>query len=440
LGAEWIVESHAVSLGSPQNLLMKINSKIAIYCALYCAYFVLYLFIYNSYVTQIYGYMGYENDLSLSSIPLAVIAIALCAGLAGSSSAPSVFFLHIALGTIIVPTMVLFCGANLPAFFFLISVSAYLVVALTSKLITVKDFRLFETSNTNLLRTFTALSIGSIAIVFLLGGGRFLNFDFAAVYEIRVDAAQNLPDIFAYTNFVLGKVIIPFGIVIAVLQRRWIYLLLLSSSAVLLFALTAHKGVLFNPLAVLLVYYITGKKASIQYFVMALIAVGIASAAEFQFSEGSDYWMGSLLVRRALLTPSLLNWFYIDWFSLNKFYFWADSRLSFGFVNAPDALPPANLIGLQYFGREETSANTGWIGSGYANAGLAGVLIYSLGVGLLLSILNSYAKRFGSRLVVSLFFILIITIYTSTDLITSLLTHGLLVALVLISIMRPSKV
>jgi hypothetical protein len=421
---------------------MKINTlDVIAICALHCVYFVIYLVIYNFYLTGTYGYMGYEDELNLFKIPFAIFAVILCGVLAGTSPAPSVFFLHLALGVILVPSMVLYCGANLPIPFYLVSVLAYMVVAFTSKTINLKSLRLFEINNSKLLKSLVAISIGTVVGIFLLGGARFLNFDFATIYEVRGDAARNLPAIFAYLNSVVGKVVIPFGVVVAVLQRRWLYVGALSLTAILLFGLTAHKSILFTPVVVLFVYYITGKKTALQYFVLALIISGVISAAEFNFSNasGGDYLFSSLFIRRALLTPSLINYFYLDWFSNNDYYFWADSKLSFGLVDPPSALRSMNLIGLEYFGREENSANAGWIGSGYANAGLAGVIIYSLGVGLLLSLLDSYAKKLGARLVISLFVASLITILTSTDLITSLFTHGVVLAIVLISIMRPVK-
>lgn len=408
---------------------------------LYCLYFLVYLTVYSNYITKTYGYMGFTNSLVVSSIPLAIVAIIICTLLAGIAATPSVFFLHVALGTIVVPSMVLYCGSNLPIEFYLTSFLAFAVIAFTSKIIDVKRPKLNEINNLKILKILAVTAVGTILAIVLLGGGRFLNFDLTAVYEVRGDAAKNLPGLFGYLNSAVGKVIVPFGIVIAVLTRKWVYVLVLFFVAILLFGLTAHKAILFNPFVVLFFYYITGKEKAIQYFIISLIIIGIVSASEFYFSDAirGNYWVSDLLVRRTLLVPSLLNWFYIDWFSNNDQFFWADSKISFGLVDSPNALRSVNLIGLQYFERDEMAANTGWIGSGYANAGIIGVFIYSIAIGLLLAALNSYAKKLGMRLVISLFVISLLGIITSTDIVTSLLTHGLLVALLLVSVMVPIR-
>lgn len=408
---------------------------------LYCICFFVHLSVYTRYITATYGYMGYVDDLVVSNIPLALIAIVVCSFAAGANAETSTkFFLHLALGTVVVPSMVLYCGSNLPFEFYLATLLSFLLVAFVSRRVKVPSISFFEIKNSKLLRILATFSLVSIASIFLLGGARFLNFDFSAVYDIRRDAAENLPGIFGYINSAISKVVIPFGMVLALLARKWIYVVLLFLCAILLFGLTAHKAVIFYPFVVIFAYYISGKERAVLYFVLALIFIGAISFAEFYLMQNTqhNFWFSSLLERRVLLTPSMLNWLYLDWFSKNEFYYWSDSKLSFGLVDPQYDLRSVNLIGLQYFGDEEMAANTGWIGSGYANAGLMGVFFYSVLIGLLLSLLRSFEKKLGIRLIVSLFFILILKITTSTDIVTSLLTHGLLMAIVLLSIMRPS--
>lgn len=407
---------------------------------LYSIYFGLYLIIYSSYISDIYGYMGYANDLSLEKIPAAAAGVAVCLWLTGREDLPSGFFLHVVLALIYIPTMVIFCGGNLPYILFFVTSIAFILLAFVARFIRLPRVRISEISEAKLLKFLATISITTILAVIIFGGWRFINFDISAVYDFRGEAADNLPSIFGYINPAVGKIIIPFGIVIAILMRKWLYVAILCGCLIMMFALTSHKSLLLYPLLVLFIYYISGKRKCIEIFLIALIVIGLISLLEFTLLKSiGEYWFSSLLIRRALFVPSLLNWFYIDWFSSHNFYYWADSKLSFGLIDAPNTLKSVNLIGLQYFGEEGMSANTGWIGSGFANAGILGVVLYSLLVGLIFSLLNSYARTLGRRLIISLFFIIIFAIVTSTDLMTSLFTHGLLVAFLLISILSPTR-
>jgi hypothetical protein len=62
----------------------------------------------------------------------------------------------------------------------------------------------------------------------------------------------------------------------------------------------------------------------------------------------------------------------------HPFLLWADSKISFGLVESTYNLRLPFLIGKQYFFSEKMSANSGWIGSGYAQFGFTGMIAYAL--------------------------------------------------------------
>ncbi|SPP31947.1 hypothetical protein ARAF_1615 [Arsenophonus endosymbiont of Aleurodicus floccissimus] len=77
--------------------------------------------------------------------------------------------------------------------------------------------------------------------------------------------------------------------------------------------------------------------------------------------------------------------------------------------------------------------NNGFIASGYAHFGLVGIMIYAVILGFILKILDYVTTR-G----VSVWFVLCVVVVPlrdaliSSDLLTTLLTHGLFVALILL--------
>ena len=92
------------------------------------------------------------------------------------------------------------------------------------------------------------------------------------------------------------------------------------------------------------------------------------------------------------------------------------------------------VIGSEYFSDPEMSANAGAIGSGFANAGLFGVALYSLSIGVLIGVLNVYGKRIGHATVAAVSFVVVFYVVTTTDLVTAFLTHGLLLLLIVLAL------
>lgn len=411
---------------------------------LHLLFFVGLLWIYSIYVVVIYEYMGFKNEFNFGNLLISVILLSVSSFMIRKPGLPSHFFLHLCLALTITPSLVLFCGSNLPIEFVLTTISAFWLMVITANTIHVPRL---HTIHINTVKIFTVLSIVValfIGSIFLFEGGRYLNFNLSAVYKFRQDAAANLPSIYGYLSSITGKIFIPFGIVLSLLYKRWLMLAFWGSASVLLFALTSHKAPLFYPIFVIFVYFVFQKKNALNYFLIALIGVVMVGALDFWiYSQGYGRlsgWFGSLFLRRALLIPSLLNWFYFDFFSTNPHYLWSQSKFSLGLTESPFELNFVNLIGREYFGREEISANTGWIGSGYANAGLFGVYLYSIIIGAFFSFLNAYAKKIETPLVISFFTIPVMVMLRSTDLPNMLLTHGLVVSIAILFIFRPQAV
>ncbi len=112
--------------------------------------------------------------------------------------------------------------------------------------------------------------------------------------------------------------------------------------------------------------------------------------------------------------------------------FFAENKFTFDMIPYRYPLDATDLIGQHYLYKNEiVAANTGWLGSGYMQMGLAGMLIYAVILGLLLSLVDTIATRRDPFMSVALLFIPFITVFVSSDLPTSLLTHGLILALFL---------
>jgi hypothetical protein len=379
--------------------------------------------------------MGYEDKLSMEKAAASLIVLMATCLFLNKNNYPLNFFIHLIIGLVLVPTLVIFSGSDLPYLFVGTTISGIFTIVLSQRLIKIKPISFISFGNLQyLLNILIMLSILFIALVFSMGGSSYFNLDISRVYEFRDDAEKNLPGIFSYVMPVVTKVVIPFAIVIAFSNKNWFKVSILFTCAILLFGLTAHKSIIIYPFVALFFLKISKTGNQIKFFIVSLLLIGVISLLEFISLSNSDvgYWFSSLIFRRALLTPALLNWYYIEWFEANDLYHWADSRLTLGVISSPSHMSSPFLIGYQYYGLDDMSANTGWIGSGFANASFIGVIIYSLLIGLLMSFLNTYSKNLGAHIVISFFSIIFLTIILSADFITSLLTHGLLFAVILL--------
>jgi hypothetical protein len=145
--------------------------------------------------------------------------------------------------------------------------------------------------------------------------------------------------------------------------------------------------------------------------------------------------LNSYLVRRGFFVPPLLDQAYIDFFKEQPKYYWSTSRMGLGFVENPYEKTAPFLVGEAVFGKPDMSANTGIIGSGFSQAGIPGVMIYSLLTGILIAYLNACGRSAGHALVVSISAPVILAITTSTDFTTALLSHGLILLLLILTLL-----
>jgi len=187
-------------------------------------------------------------------------------------------------------------------------------------------------------------------------------------------------------------------------------------------------------------YWIAKHKNALKLALLSFILIVVFGGVDWHIKqsgvEGISGWFGFLFVERAIITPSWLNWGYYDFFTVNPHHYWAHSKISLGLVESNYDIRIDHLIGREFLGDEAIGANTGWIGSGMGQAGYFGVALYSVLFGLLLSLVDAYAKKLGRSLVLAIFFIPVVVIATSVDLTTVLLTNGLLLTLLIVVLLK----
>lgn len=401
----------------------------------YCA---LLSWIYLNEIVLNWQYMGFVGDYSMGAMILSLIMTAVLAILTPHNKDTRSIIITAMQYLLFIPYIIFltYSGGSTDlylSFFIMISciyfVSAVEISAPVLILLSPKYILVF---------VFSAI-FAALAIQAAFGGLTEFNLDIERVYEFRREAASELPGIFGYVYSNVASVLVPLALVLSFkFKNYWLVAAALLSSVVLM-GMSHHKSVLFGPVAVAVLYVIFARMRSVSLIGAMFLAIPVVCILEIFYLRVGLHsteaaYINSLIVRRVLFVPPMLDSFYTQYFGVHQWYYWSASLIGSWAIKNPHGLTPPFVIGYEYFLDTDMSANTGVIGSGFANAGLVGVAIYSFLAGLLLSLLNAFGKRIGHAFVAAASIATMSNILSSTDLLTAILTHGLLLLVIMLAL------
>ncbi|RFC66758.1 MULTISPECIES: hypothetical protein [Mesorhizobium] len=404
---------------------------------LYYLMFAILAELYIIYIAPVWGYMGFDLDVDRSKIITSICVLTAFVIITPAKVGVRSFFLNLAITLQLIPSLILYSLGGKPQHNAEIIWTALLIVYAVSAI----PVSAPSVSNLNPKRVMLALAFATGALLFsylAFSGLSNFNLDLRLVYDFRDNAAASLPGIFGYLTPIFSKIVVPFGVVVSLYYKKPIFAVVFLAFAVIMFGFTGHKGI------VLYIIMSIGIFFALKFYngylmaligVMFLLVLSYFDAIYYLESDGYDNWgwFVSIIARRGLMVPTLLDYFHIAFFQNNDKYLWSTSRLTLGLVVNPYGVPLPNLIGSEYLNSDLTAANTGYIGSGFAQAGFWGVVFYSAGVGLVLAYLNAFGRKLGLPFVASIVTAQVATMFSSTDFITLFLTHGMLVSIVLLA-------
>ena len=306
--------------------------------------------------------------------------------------------------------------------------------------VSIKSISIIGIRQDTALKTIITVIIVAMLAQIWFGGLRHFSLDIGSVYELRDLAAREIPSLFGYIFSNIANVLMPVGLILSIRMRRYMLAALIMASAVVLFGMTQHKSVLFTPFAVAILYFFFVMGRSPYLIAGAFLSISLIAIAEVVYvhdvTQSSDVpYFNSLIVRRLLFTPVMLDSLYTDFFSYNPKLYWSTSKFgSWASENIYVTTAPY-VIGKEYFSNDEMGANAGAIGSGFSHAGLWGVAIYSIIIGLIISLLKSYGNILGHAFIAASSLKIIFSVVTTTDFTTGLLSHGLILLLVIFSLL-----
>lgn len=320
-----------------------------------------------------------------------------------------------------------FSSQNLIHFFSII-IPFFLIILLTfnKEIIKVKSSKYGKSSI--LIISFLVSLI--VLIHFMVVSGGALNFDFTKVYDQREMYGEEFESgIFGYLNNWTFKI---FSIIIlawAISKKKFFSIFFSIALIILQFGFSGHKSSLTGLFLVPFFYVMYKQKDSKKLIIIGFIFLLVFNLLLAR-SEDNMLWV-SILIRRMFFTPANLNNVYFEFFDNNPFYYWSNSSFQVFNLNLNYDISLSFVIG-RYLGDYTLGANTGFIASGYAQAGLVGIILYTTIVIFLMNVINTIAKRRELYIVMSLLIMPLSVLYTSSDLPTSFITHGVLLGTLLL--------
>jgi hypothetical protein len=249
------------------------------------------------------------------------------------------------------------------------------------------------------------------------------------------DAVQAYGTALSYIVSWSANVVGPLLIAIGLRRRQPALVALGPTLELVIYGISGFKSALFSGVLVAgLVILLSARPRPSAAWLAWITTSLVIGVALFDRLDGSIV-ATSIFVRRVLEVPALVTSRYFEFFSNHPTYNLAYSFLKTWF-RPPSLLSPPEVIGSVYFG-PSTSANGGMWADGFANFGFVGVVAFSAILGCVFWLLDMVADRADLPITGSVaggFGVIL----TNTGLFTTLVTHGLGIAIILFAVLPRS--
>lgn len=339
---------------------------------------------------------------------------------------PSTFFAYFFFVSIFTPSLLLAILQDEEIeFTFLICLAAMVLIFVSRLQITIRIPPLQFGSLISSILGVVALIL--LLVGFMSSGGPF-NLDLFKVYELRSSGGVLSGGLWGYLVSNTAYAVAPFLLSLAVLKRSLVLGLVGMLSLALMFGFSGNKIFLVSIALVLfgaLLFEFSVSYRRRLLFYGASILVLAATLISLQ-SESLEI-VGSMFVRRIFFIPAQLNYYYYEFFSQNPHVYL--SHLWPWLVQPPYEQNYGLLIG-EYSGHPQANATNGFLGTSYMHFGVYGMVAFSLVIGALVKLTDSFSPDVRHHgFVVGATIVSYRVMLVESDLSTSLLTGGVLLSL-----------
>jgi oligosaccharide repeat unit polymerase len=328
-----------------------------------------------------------------------------------------------------VPMLTLFAFADKPRLFMYAATGFWLLVFLFLKLPNISVVFLKKNQSKIILYLIFLISFLSVSLILYKNFHFSLNFDLTKVYEIRSQYKDIRTSLIGYLFPWVAYIINPVALAFFLSKRKCIPMILIIILQLFLFSVTGKKSFLFILPFLAALIWMVRRKNPLCYFCLGLICVIISGMLSYRLVN--DTWISSLFIRRTLFVPARLSFLYYDFFSSHSHTFLSQHRIFENILIYPYQLTPPMLIADAYFNKPEMNANNGIYADAYMNFGFVGFLLWSSLLALVLKLIDVFSAR--KKTTIAIVAIAMPTlIFSNAAFLTTLLTHGLLLSLLIL--------
>lgn len=410
--------------------------------ALAMLYSATFMYVTKVLISPRHGFVGYEHRPSEdATVLLGILCTAIIGGLVSKPTVrPSAFaiaFLAATVGLplIWVPVHYGPLDESQVVKLQILTIVCFSILSLVPR-IAYRPIKIRSPSLRLMMGFLLAFAAGVFVLLFGYFGLRPTLISFDDVYEHRSEYSESINLLGSYLVGSLVNGVLPVLAVIGLHYRKLIPAVLGVGGYVLTYSLTGYKSHLVGMLLIVSAYLLVRYFPRAPQMWMALLGTIVIVAYAVDRLTGGVVWT-SLLTRRAITTAGINTAFFMDYFADAEKFRLRHSVLSWA-GDSPYMYSPARVIGDYYYGSTETAANANFIADGLANFGWVGAIFACLLLAGLLSLYDRCTDHIATTLSVPALVMVLIAV-SNTAILTALVTHGALLAGVLVASLPASR-
>ncbi|MGD9568065.1 MAG: O-antigen polymerase [Sedimentibacter sp.] len=270
-----------------------------------------------------------------------------------------------------------------------------------------------------------------VILIYFNGLPKLALLNFNNVYIVRSTINYGFP-IMTYLVSWLGIVINPYLVITFYKRNNKLMLFFVIFSQIILYLLTSQKSFLFYPILLVIILYLLYRKDFIKYTILGVTAIVVLSMLVYFLARSS--FIPRLTIYRTLYLPAQISFQFYEFFSKNGLVYLSHSIFEPFFTKPIYDTHPIEIIGQIYY--YNNFPNTGYLGDAYMNFGITGMIVYSILLSFILKLIDGLAENDEKVLTACAFTGVLSIQLSNTGLLTTLLTGGLIVFIMLLWIFK----
>ncbi|CDC06857.1 membrane protein putative [Clostridium sp. CAG:343] len=420
--------------------------KITKYFILYITYIYMLFYCFDKYLTDVYGYYGFENKMTIMScvIGITLLTVAFIFVVKQTTDNYSKLVVYVLVLVNFIPSIITYIFMPISEKYLLLQVLYWIIMILFINYFNKFHFKANKAKTKNsLISMYVLILIEFIIVGIILFKYTGINLKFDNVYDLRNNYFNaRVPLVLAYL-FAAFKVINPLLFIYLFNNKKRVAYMLSAMIQLMAFCADGSKSTLFSIIiAYGIVKFLYNKKdvdlfksGNIKYYILSgLVAINFLGFIEFNFLKSANIY--NYFVRRLFFVPALLNQYYFDFFSNHEIDLFRQSFMGKLGFESPYTDQIQKIISSVYFNTPEMLANNGLFSDAFMNLGSMGMFIMPMLICVLLRFLDYCAEGINPFYLLTIM-VNVSYIFMSSSFFTVLLTHGFILLCLIMKFVIP---